>query len=225
MKRLVIVADNPLIVGAIRSGLREQDAIQLLGYLDPQNATAHRIVHADADVVLVDEAERPEAPIALMESLKRVRPDITVIILTVQLDADWLLRAFEAGADGAMSKAMHPSALATLIQETVRGHIVHSLASIFRPIRAADKSSTDHSLLTDRELEILQLVASGATNSDIARDLWITRQTVKFHVSNIYRKLDVANRTQACHYAHANGLVAPAEPVSATSTEAPAIAS
>ena len=68
--------------------------------------------------------------------------------------------------------------------------------------------ATEHSSLTERELEILQLVASGATNADIARQLWITQQTVKFHVSNVYRKLDVGNRTEACHYAHVNGLVA-----------------
>jgi DNA-binding CsgD family transcriptional regulator len=61
--------------------------------------------------------------------------------------------------------------------------------------------------LTGRELEILQLVASGSTNGDVARRLWVTEQTVKFHLRNIYRKLDVANRTQASHFAHVNGLV------------------
>ena len=72
--------------------------------------------------------------------------------------------------------------------------------------------ATDHSSLTDREREILSFVASGATNAEIARKLWITQQTVKFHVSNVYRKLEVGNRTEACHYAHVNGLVAPREP-------------
>ena len=67
--------------------------------------------------------------------------------------------------------------------------------------------ANDHAGLTERELEILRLVSSGAKNGDIARSLWITQQTVKFHVSNIYRKLDVSNRTEACHYAHVNGLV------------------
>ena len=73
--------------------------------------------------------------------------------------------------------------------------------------------ATEHSALTERETEILRFVASGATNAEIARELWITQQTVKFHVSNVYRKLDVGNRTEACHYAHVNGLVAPREPL------------
>ena len=93
------------------------------------------------------------------------------------------------------------------MREAVNGHIVHSPASI-RPVnRAPVELATEHSALTEREREILRLVASGATNREIASQLWITQQTVKFHVSNVYRKLDVANRTEACHYAHINGLV------------------
>ncbi len=66
--------------------------------------------------------------------------------------------------------------------------------------------------MTSRELGILRLLAAGSTNPEIAGQLWITRQTVKFHVANIYRKLDVSNRTEACHYAHVNGMMAVAPP-------------
>jgi DNA-binding CsgD family transcriptional regulator len=69
--------------------------------------------------------------------------------------------------------------------------------------------------LTPRELEVLQLVASGSSNMEIAQALWVTEQTVKFHLSNVYRKLDVANRTEASHYAHVNGLVSAPPPVKA----------
>jgi len=160
MKRLVVVADNPLIVGAIRSGLRSSGTFELLGYTDPSRATAASIVRTGADVVLVDEADGSDSAIALIRGLKEHDDDIQVIVLTLQMKGEWLERA-----------------------------------------------ATEHCSLTERELEILQLVASGATNGDIARQLWITQQTVKFHVSNIYRKLDVGNRTEACHYAHVNGLV------------------
>ena len=67
-------------------------------------------------------------------------------------------------------------------------------------------AAAEESPLSPRELEVLQLVAAGATNGEIARKLWVTEQTVKFHLSNIYRKLDVANRTEASRYAHLNGL-------------------
>jgi DNA-binding NarL/FixJ family response regulator len=198
MKRLVVVADNPLIVGAIRSGIRDNGTFQLLGYADPRKATAASIVQAGAEVVLVDEADRSDSAIRLIRSLKEHDDD---------MKGEWLERAFEAGANGAMSKAIHPVALSTLLHAVVSGHIVHSPASIRSVNRAPERVATEHPSLTERELEILQLVASGATNADIARQLWITQQTVKFHVSNVYRKLDVGNRTEACHYAHVNGLV------------------
>ena len=207
MKRLVVVADNPLIVGAIRSGLRSSGTFELLGYTDPSRATAASIVRTGADVVLVDEADGSDSAIALIRGLKEHDDDIQVIVLTLQMKGEWLERAFQAGANGAMSKSLHPAALSTLLRAAVSGHIVHSPASIRSVSRAPEPVATEHCSLTERELEILQLVASGATNGDIARQLWITQQTVKFHVSNVYRKLGVGNRTEACHYAHVNGLV------------------
>ena len=224
MKRLVVVADNPLIVGAIRTGLRDGGAFQLLGYVDPRKTTAARITQAGAEVVLVDEGGDSEAAIALIQSLREQDENIKVIVLALRMEGEWLERAFAAGANAAMSKAIHPAALATLIRETVAGHIVHSPASLDSTGRAPAATATEHSTLTDRETEILRFVASGATNAEIARQLWITQQTVKFHVSNVYRKLDVANRTGACHYAHVNGLVSPKEPLAPVATSAPVLA-
>ena len=224
MKRLVVVADNPLIVGAIRTGLRESGAFELLGYVDPRKTTAARLTEVGADVVLVDEGGESEAAITLIQSLREQDDEIKVIVLTLRMEGEWLERAFAAGANGAMSKAIHPTALATLIRAAVAGHIVHSPASLRSANRAPAPVATEHSTLTERETEILGFVASGATNAEIARQLWITQKTVKFHVSNVYRKLDVANRTEACHYAHVNGLVAPTEPLEPAATNAPVLA-
>lgn len=205
-KKLIVVADNSLIVEAIRSGLHECGAFDLLGYTDAYNATVRLIVGAGADVVLLDEADQSERALNLIRTLRDETDDIAIIVLAVQLGGPWLRRAFDAGATGAISKAVHPAALATLVREALSGHIVHPLSSVAGE-KVEEQTPAEHSALTDRELQILQLVAAGATNGQIARRLWITQQTVKFHVSNIYRKLDVANRTEACHYAHVNGLV------------------
>ena len=210
-KRLIVVADNSLIVEAIRSGLHESGMFELLGYTDPYKASARLIAGAGADLVLLDEADRSDRAIALIRSIREELEDVTVIVLTVGMEGEWLRRAFEAGAAGAISKAVHPTALATLVREAMSGHIVHPLSSVAGESKSTREHVAEQCSLTDRELQILQLVAAGATNSEIARQLWITQQTVKFHVSNIYRKLEVANRTEACHYAHVNGLVASGE--------------
>jgi DNA-binding NarL/FixJ family response regulator len=211
-KKLIVVADNSLIVEAIRSGLHESGAFDLLGYTDAYNATARLIAGAGADVVLLDETDQSERAISLIRNIREEIEEIAIIVLAVQLEGEWLNRAFDAGATGAISKAVHPCALATLVREALSGHIVHPLRTIAGSNKTHNEPPAERSTLTDRELQILQLVAGGATNGEIARQLWITQQTVKFHVSNIYRKLDVANRTEACHYAHVNGLVTPGRP-------------
>jgi DNA-binding NarL/FixJ family response regulator len=213
MKRLLVVADNSLIVEAIRSGLRDNGAFKLVGYTDVRSAAARMIAEMDVDVVLVDEADRSPEALALIRGIKEESAGVTVIVLTMRMEGAWLTRALEAGASGAISKAVHPAALATLVREALNGHIVHSLSSLKAERETQEALEAERSSLTERELQILQLVASGATNGEIARRLWITQQTVKFHVSNIYRKLDVTNRTEACHYAHVNGLVSAEAPV------------
>jgi two-component system, NarL family, response regulator DevR len=212
MKGLVVVTDNAMMVGAIRAGLDEGRVFQLLGYLDPRRTSAVGIKDTGADVVLVDEADRPDQAIALIRSIKEENEEIAVVFLAIQMEKDCLERAFEAGASSAICKAIHPSALATFLDEALSGHIVHSPASIDTPSETPEALAGERSSLTSRELGILQLLAAGSTNREIAGQLWITRQTVKFHVANIYRKLDVSNRTEACRYAHVNGMMAAAPP-------------
>lgn len=209
-KKLVVVTDNPMLVGAIRAGLQAGRAFQLLGYLDPHRASATRIKDTGAQVVLVDETDCPERAIELVRAIKDGNEDVGVVLLALQMDGDRLERAFEAGASSVILKAIHPCALATFLEEALNGNIVHSPARIDAVGQAPERFAAEQFSLTPRELAILRLVAAGATNHEIAQQLWITRQTVKFHVSNIYRKLGVSNRTGACRYAHVNGMMTPA---------------
>jgi DNA-binding NarL/FixJ family response regulator len=211
MTRVVVVTDNSMLVGAIRAGLHPGGAFQLLGYVGPGKATVGRIKDTGAEVVLVDEADCLDQAITLIEGLTRESEGLTVVLLTLRMEGDWLERAFVAGASGAISKTVHPGALATLLHEALNGHIVHPFAGTRARSDVATLLATEDSSLTERELEILGLVAAGATNREIGKELWIAQPTVKFHVSNIYRKLGVSNRTKACHYAHINGILPPQE--------------
>jgi DNA-binding NarL/FixJ family response regulator len=210
VQRLVVVADNSLILEAISTGLRHSGEFKVLGHINARTASWRAIVDASPDVVLVDDMERSDEALDLIREVTSVSPQIAIIVLTIVMDADRLDAAFEAGAVGAISKATHPAALATLVRETVSGHVVHRYKRLGPPGgQIARPRGSDDSALTLRELEVLRLVAAGSTNVEIARNLWVTEQTVKFHLSNVYRKLDVGNRTEASHYAHVNGLVSP----------------
>jgi DNA-binding NarL/FixJ family response regulator len=213
-KRLVIVADNSLIVEAIRIGFRRSGEFKLIGHADARRTSAATVLGAEPDVILLDDMDRDERAIELIRELRAANDAVTLIALSVQTEPEWLERLFDAGATGIISKATRPVALATLVRETMNGHIYHRPATPGRRDQPASPVACGEELpLTARELEILKLVAAGFTNGDIARRLWVTEQTVKFHLRNVYRKLNVSNRTQASHVAYVKGLVAsPAEP-------------
>ena len=212
-KRLVVVADNSLIVEAIAIGLRKSGEFKLLGHVNARTGSVRAIVDAGPDVVLVDDMDCSERAIELVGQIKADRDDVAVIVLTMSMDPWWLDAIFDAGATGAISKATRPAALATLVRETIDGHVLHIYKSADTG-RAANPSvmAAMQTSLTLRELEVLQLVAAGSTNGEIAQKLWVTEQTVKFHLSNVYRKLEVGNRTEASHYAHVNGLLGAPRP-------------
>jgi DNA-binding NarL/FixJ family response regulator len=214
VKRLVIVADNSLIVDAIAIGLRKSGEFNVLGHIDPQTACEGSIAELDPEVVLLDDMGQSPQAAELIRKMKADQPRIEVIVLTLVMEPRWLDEIFTAGAISAISKATHPGALTTLVRETLNGHVVHVSKGLTRTHGSRiNHAALEGTPLTPRELEVLQLVASGSSNGEIAQALWVTEQTVKFHLSNVYRKLEVANRTEASHYAYVNGLVAASQPV------------
>lgn len=204
MKRLLIVADRSMVVHSIRLALRQTAGFEVVGFVDGRVTVREALLEHRPDVVLVDELENPGEALSRLREASEHAPDAQIVLLTLRMQDSWLADVFEAGADAVLSKSMHPVSLGTTLREVVRGNVVHRYES---PRRAAAEACP----LTRRELEILLLAAEGHTNGQIARSLWVTEQTVKFHLSNTYRKLGVANRTEASRYAHLHELVEPRE--------------
>jgi DNA-binding NarL/FixJ family response regulator len=215
VKRLVVVADNSLIVEAIAIGLRKSGEFTVHSHVDGRRASVRTIIDALPDVVLMDDMGQSTEVVELIKQIKAEQDGIAVIVLTLAMDPEWLDDVFDAGAAGAISKATHPVALTTLVRETVNGHVfhVHKRCSSGRGRSRINAVAVEGLSLTPRELEVLRLMASGSSNGEIAQALWVTEQTVKFHLSNVYRKLRVGNRTEASHYAHMHGLVGAPRPV------------
>jgi len=203
MKRLMIVADHSFVVQAIRLALRQTAGFQVVGFFDGRGSVREALIQLRPDVVLVDDMQETENALARLREITAETPDAKSLLLTLRMETDWLDEAFEAGAQAVVSKTVHPVSLGTLLREISHGNVVHR----YQP-RVAAMAENDCPL-TDRELEILRLVSEGYTNGRIARELWVTEQTVKFHLSNTYRKLGVANRTEASRYAHLHNLTAP----------------
>jgi len=202
--RLMIVADNSFAAQSVRLALRQTAGFQVIGFVDGSVPISSKAAELAPDIIVIDDTHEPEHAIARLEELTAMLPASKRVFLTMNMDDERLADVFEAGAEAVISKAVHPVSLATLLREISRDTVIHV------PRKAASKSPRSECPLTDRELEILRLVAQGYTNGRIARELWVTEQTVKFHLSNTYRKLGVANRTEASRYAHLNDLVAAA---------------
>ena len=214
MKRLLIVADHSLVAHSIRLALKQTVGFEVVGVVDGRMNARDALLELRPDVVLVDDMHDPRAggkrgpdhALARLREAGEHAPAAQRLLLTLRMDEAWMNEVFEAGAHCVLSKSMHPVSLGTMLREVVRGNVVHRFER--RPAAVVADCP-----LTLREKEILALVAEGATNGQIARMLWVTEQTVKFHLSNTYRKLGVANRTEASHYAHVNNLVTAAEAI------------
>ena len=201
MKRLLIIADHSLVIHGIRLALRQTAGFQVAGFVDGRVPVAGTLERIAPDVVLMDDMQEPEHALDRLREVAAILPDAQSVLLTLRMDDEWLGEAFEAGAHAVISKTVHPVALGTLLREISQGNVVHRHQ--VRPVATQEHDCP----LTQRELEILTLVAEGHTNGHIARQLWVTEQTVKFHLSNTYRKLGVANRTEATRYAYMHDLV------------------
>ena len=205
MKRLMIVADNSFAAQSVRLALRQTAGFQVIGFVDGSVPISSKAAELAPDIVVVDDTQEPEHAIARLEELAALLPAAKRVFLTMRMDDE---RA-RAGLRGRRRRRD--------LEDRASGEPRHAAARDLarrrgpRPARRPPASRPRNDCpLTDRELEILRLVAQGYTNGRIARELWVTEQTVKFHLSNTYRKLGVANRTEASRYAHLNDLMAAA---------------
>jgi DNA-binding NarL/FixJ family response regulator len=199
--KALIIADHTLAAEAIRRELRHAGACEVLGYIDGRRPCAEPAAAAKPDVVVIDEMSAQTPLIARIQELRTALPTAKLLLVTVRMDERFLAEAAAAGIDAAIAKTMHPGKLGVLVREVSRGNVFHTFAPV-----AVERSCEEFGL-TARELEILRLVAGGLSNARIAAKLWVTEQTVKFHLSNVYRKLGVGNRTEASHHAHVHGLL------------------
>jgi DNA-binding NarL/FixJ family response regulator len=209
MKRVLILADHTLVAHAIRMALRQTGGFEIVGFVDGRESANGPLVELHPEVILVAEMQDPANSLARLREARQCAPQATRLLLTPDMEKDRVAEAFKAGADAVLSETLQPAAFGTLLREIVRGNVVH------RPCARIAAGSPANCPLTSRELEILRLAAQGMTNGRIARELWVTEQTVKFHLSNTYRKLGVSNRTEASRHALATDPLPQYEPVAA----------
>ena len=162
----------------------------------------------DLLVTDIGAADGDGAGLTCLREARQHLPELRGVVLSLSEDSQQIDAALQAGAAAYVLKSAHPDDLASAVRQAF-AHSVYFAppAGQWNGHARQATISADRADLTKREREILQLVAEGYSNAQLARMLWVTEQTVKFHLSNVYRKLDVANRTEAARWAQLHGLV------------------
>jgi DNA-binding NarL/FixJ family response regulator len=210
-RRLFIVGDHVSLVNALRVALRHQSGVNLFSVTDAHHSVRAAVRDAEPDIVVVDGLSDADARSEHLHEIREEAPHAHVVLLSAQLDDPTLQQVLEAGAVAPVAPESRPADTEPPPPDEAWAPIVSPDANArangngngAAPVHAVPEGCP----LTRRELEILRAAAEGGTNAQIARQLWVTEQTVKFHLSNIYRKLGVSNRTEASRYALVHGLV------------------
>lgn len=206
---ILIADDHPIVREGLRTFLELQDDMEVVGEASDGEEAAARALELLPDIVLMD-LVMPR--VNGIEATRRIRdgsPSTRVIALTSFADDDKVFPAVKAGAAGYLLKDMRPQELAEAIRTVHRGEaLLHpSVAAKLMQELATAKPASPETALTEREHDVLQHIARGMSNREIAEALVVSEKTVKTHVSNILQKLHLADRTQAALYAVREGLV------------------
>lgn len=204
----VLMEPHPLFHSAI-AALLARCNVEVVGAATSA-AEAAALVEKHGPDLLVGELDVPEGRDEALRvvALGRLRdPSLTVIALSATDDPSLIDAAFEAGVSAYVLKTSDPDIIATAVHQAFEPSLYIARQSVATP----SAEPVELPKLTRRELEILQLVAEGHSNRQVAKLLWVTDQTVKFHLANVYRKLGVSSRFDAARWAQENGVLQAAE--------------
>ncbi|MFF2778065.1 response regulator [Streptomyces sp. NPDC058052] len=206
--RVLLVDDHQVVRRGLRTFLEVQDDIEVVGEAADGAEGVARAEELRPDVVLMDVKMPGMDGIEALKRLRALANPAKVLIVTSFTEQRTVVPALRAGASGYVYKDVDPDALAGAIRSVHAGHILlqpevaGALLSQDDPQGGTGRGTT----LTEREREVLGLIADGRSNREIARALVLSEKTVKTHVSNILMKLDLADRTQAALWAVRHGL-------------------
>jgi DNA-binding NarL/FixJ family response regulator len=199
--RVVIADDHRLILDGIRRALEADGSFEVVGETLDGAQVVDLVGRTQPDLVVLDVRMPGMDGLACLEQIRSRYPATKVVMLSASPDEVLIETALRSGASAYVLKTVEPADLPGTLRAAMDG-TVFSAIGVSETEGAGGRSAG----LTERELAILRAVARGLSNDEIAKELWVARQTVKFHLSNVYRKLGVRNRAEAVREAYARGL-------------------
>jgi DNA-binding NarL/FixJ family response regulator len=201
--KVVIADDHRLILDGIKSSLEEDGGFEVVGEATSGERVLPIVGQTSPDLVVLDLRMPGMDGLTCLDQIKKRHPAVKVVILSVSTDERLIETILARGASAYIVKSVNPIDLPAALRQAVDGTVFSAIGLPESTAPGAAKAAG----LTDRELAILSALARGLSNGQIGKELWIAEQTVKFHLTNVYRKLGVANRTEAARFAYQQGLV------------------
>jgi DNA-binding NarL/FixJ family response regulator len=199
--RVVLAEDHALMRDAVRMVFAEVEDIELVGEVANGHDLLPLVDDEQPDFVLLDVQLPGLDGLACLEALASHHPEVQVAMLSAVDDRQVIESSFRRGALGYIRKTVNPFDLPAAIRQIVDGTVIH------RPLSTPEGGLAPHAPgLSEKEAGVLAELAQGYSNKEIAARLWLSEQTVKFHLRNIYRKLGITSRTEALRYAFEHDL-------------------
>ena len=208
--RVLLADDHNVVRGGIRALIESEEGIEVIDEAADGVEAVLKARSLDPDVILLDLQMPRKTGIEAIEEIKQENPTAKILVLTSYSDDDKVFAAIKAGALGYLLKESSTQELIQAIRDVYHGESsLHPIIArkLIRELNRPSLLPPADEPLTEREVEVLILVARGLPNQDIANSLYISERTVRTHVSNMLSKLHLANRTQAALYALKEGLV------------------
>jgi DNA-binding NarL/FixJ family response regulator len=205
--KVLIADDHPLMLAGVRRALEHSENIEIVGEAHTGPEVLGLVERRRPELVLLDLRMPGVTGTDCLERIKESWPEVKTVVLSACEDRESIDAALSAGASAYVVKSVNSADIASVIRQAASGSVFHPVSAP-RPTTMTDDHEALSPLLTDRERVILEAVASGLTTAAISKNLWVSEHTIKFHLTNIYRKLGVANRAGAVRYALEHDLAA-----------------
>jgi DNA-binding NarL/FixJ family response regulator len=208
--RVLITDDHKVVRRGLRGFLELDPALEVVGEASNGKEALDMARRLEPDVVLMDLLMPVMDGIEATREIRRRLPEVEVVALTSVLEDAAVTGAIKAGAIGYLLKTTDADELCEAIKAAAAGQVrlaPEAAARLIREVRTPENPEALTEPLTERETEVLKLIARGMANKQIAREMFVAISTIKTHVNNLYRKLGVSSRTQAALYAARVGLV------------------
>ncbi|HVN62108.1 MAG TPA: response regulator transcription factor [Gaiellaceae bacterium] len=200
--KVLIADDHKLILEGVRRALEDDGDFEIVGEATNGAQVLPLVSQTRPDIVVLDLHMPQVDGLICLDQIRTRFPETKVVILSVSTDEQLIESVLKRGASAYIVKSVNPIDLPAALRQAFDRTVYHAIG-----LPQESESAAKAAGLTDRETAILNAVVRGLSNEAIGKEFWVAEQTVKFHLTNIYRKLGVSNRTEAARLAYKQGLV------------------